>query len=108
LEGLGVSIERRTELLGFTEEGERMIAPLRSPEGQDETCEASYIAGCDGAHSTVRETIATGFPGGTYRQVFYLADVEAAGPPLNGELHVDLDEADFLGCFLWPGKAEPA
>jgi hypothetical protein len=46
----------------------------------------------------------TGFPGGTYRQVFYVADVEAAGPPLNGELHVDLDEADFLGVFPLAGR----
>jgi 2-polyprenyl-6-methoxyphenol hydroxylase-like FAD-dependent oxidoreductase len=104
LERLGVSVGRRTELVSFTDEGERVIARLRGPEGQDETCEAHYIAGCDGAHSTVRDTIGTGFPGGTYRQVFYVADVEAAGPPLNGELHVDLDEADFLGVFPLAGK----
>jgi 2-polyprenyl-6-methoxyphenol hydroxylase-like FAD-dependent oxidoreductase len=85
-----------TELVSFTDEGERVIARLRGPAGQDETCEANYIAGCDGAHSTVRDTIGTAFPGGTYRHVFYVADVEAAGPPLNGELHVDLNEADFL------------
>ena len=41
----------------------------------------------------------TGFPGDTYRQVFYVADVEAAGPPVGGELHRDLDEADFLAVF---------
>jgi 2-polyprenyl-6-methoxyphenol hydroxylase-like FAD-dependent oxidoreductase len=52
----------------------------------------------------VRDTIGTGFPGGTYRQVFYVTDVEAAGPPLNCELHVDLDEADFLGVFPLSGK----
>jgi 2-polyprenyl-6-methoxyphenol hydroxylase-like FAD-dependent oxidoreductase len=104
LERLGVSVERRTELASFTDEGERVIARLRGPAGQDETCEANYIAGCDGSHSTVRDTIGTGFPGGTYRQVFYVADVEAAGPPLNGELHVDLDEADFLGVFPLAGK----
>jgi 2-polyprenyl-6-methoxyphenol hydroxylase-like FAD-dependent oxidoreductase len=91
-------------LVSFTDEGDWVIARLRGPEGQDETCEANYIAGCDGAHSTVRNTIGTGFPGGTYRQVFYVADVEAAGPPLNGELHVDLDEADFLGVFPLAGK----
>ena len=62
-------------------------------------CEASYIAGCDGARSILRETIGTGFPGGTYRQIFYVADIEAAGPAINGELHVDLDEADFLAVF---------
>jgi hypothetical protein len=93
-------------LVSFTDEGERVIARLRGPAGQDETCEANYIAGCDGAHSTVRDTIGTAFPGGIYRQVFYVADVEAAGPPLNGELHVDLDEADFLGVFPLAGKGK--
>ena len=104
LQALGVFVERRTELVSFTEEGGRVIARLRGPESREETCETSYIAGCDGAHSTVRGTIGTGFPGGTYRQVFYVADVEAAGPPVNGELHVDLDEADFLGVFPLTGK----
>jgi hypothetical protein len=28
-----------------------------------------------------------------------VADVEAAGPPVGGELHRDLDEADFLAVF---------
>jgi 2-polyprenyl-6-methoxyphenol hydroxylase-like FAD-dependent oxidoreductase len=104
LEALGVSVERRTELVSFTDGGERVIARLRGPEGQEETCEASYIAGCDGARSIVRETIGTGFRGGTYRQLFYVADVEAAGPALDGELHVDLDEADFLAVFPLVGK----
>ena len=103
LEAVGVSIERRTELVGFTDEGERVIARLQGSEGREETCEASYIAGCDGARSTVRETIGTGFPGGSYRRLFYVADVEAAGRALDGELHVDLDEADFLAVFPLAG-----
>ncbi|MBV8935282.1 MAG: FAD-dependent monooxygenase [Alphaproteobacteria bacterium] len=104
LEALGVSVERRTELVSFTEEGRRVIARLRGPGGQEETCEANYIAGCDGAHSAVRDVIDMGFPGGTYRQIFYVADVEAAGPPIDGELHVDLDEADFLAVFPLAGQ----
>ena len=54
----------------------------------------------------MRETIGTGFPGGTYRQVFYVADVDAAGPAINGELHIDLDEADFLGVFPLAGQGK--
>jgi 2-polyprenyl-6-methoxyphenol hydroxylase-like FAD-dependent oxidoreductase len=104
LEAVGVSVERRTELISFADDGARVMARLRGPEGQEEGCEARYIAGCDGARSTVRETIGTGFPGGTYRQLFYVADVEAAGPALDGELHVDLDEADFLAVFPLAGK----
>jgi 2-polyprenyl-6-methoxyphenol hydroxylase-like FAD-dependent oxidoreductase len=104
LQGLGISVERRTELLGYTDERSRIVARLRGPQGQEEVCEATYIAGCDGAHSLVRETMGTGYPGGTYRQVFYVADVQAHGPALNHELHVDLDAADFLAVFPLAGE----
>jgi 2-polyprenyl-6-methoxyphenol hydroxylase-like FAD-dependent oxidoreductase len=103
LRELGLEVERRTELLGFREEGDRVVATLRGPGGE-ERGEAAYLAGCDGARSVVRETIGTGFPGGTYRQVFYVADVDASGPVINGELNVDLDEADFLAVFPLAGE----
>jgi 2-polyprenyl-6-methoxyphenol hydroxylase-like FAD-dependent oxidoreductase len=103
LQQLGVAVERRTELTAFTDTGDDVRAQLRTAEGKEELCEAHYLAGCDGARSTVREALATGFPGGTYRQVFYVADIEGAGAPVDGELHIDLDEADFLGVFPLAG-----
>jgi 2-polyprenyl-6-methoxyphenol hydroxylase-like FAD-dependent oxidoreductase len=103
LRELGVSVERSTELLGYTEQADRVVARLRGPDGQEESCEATYVAGCDGARSLVRETMGTGFPGGTYRQVFYVADVDVKGAVANGELHIDLDEADFLAVFPLAG-----
>jgi FAD binding domain len=104
LEGLGVSVERNTELLGYSDEGGCVIARLQGPDEQEERCEAACIVGCDGAHSIVRETMGTGYPGGTYRHLFYVADVEASGPAIDGELHVDLEEADFLAVFPLAGK----
>jgi 2-polyprenyl-6-methoxyphenol hydroxylase-like FAD-dependent oxidoreductase len=104
LQALGVTVERKTELTGFVQAENGVTARLRLPGGETVDCEASYIAGCDGARSLVRETIGTGFPGGTYRQIFYVADVEAAGRAANGELHIDLDEADFLGVFPLAGQ----
>lgn len=104
LTALGVAVERRTELLGFADKGDHVAARLRGPAGDESVWETRYIAGCDGARSSVRETLGTGYPGGTYRQIFYVADVDAAGPALDGELHVDLDEADFLGVFPLAGK----
>src|SRR5207237_6822840 len=103
LEAMGIAVERRTELLGFRDDGDRILARLRRPDGDEESCEAAYIAGCDGARSVVRETMGTGFPGGTYRQVFYVAAVEAAGAPMDGGLHVDLGGADFLAVFPLAG-----
>jgi 2-polyprenyl-6-methoxyphenol hydroxylase-like FAD-dependent oxidoreductase len=99
LQELGVSVERHTELTSFVERDDGVTARLRHGDGHEEDCDARYLAGCDGARSKVRETIATGFPGGTYPQIFYVADIEATGPALNGELHIDLDEADFLAIF---------
>ena len=104
LDALGVTIERRTELVRFADRENGVLARLRGPDGEEHDCETSYIAGCDGAHSAVREAIGTGFPGGTYRHLFYVADVEATGAALNGELHVDLDEADFLAVFPLSGR----
>ena len=104
LEALGVNVERETELVRFTDTGDHITATLRRLDGQEETCDARYLAGCDGAHSMVRQTIGTGFPGGTYQQVFYVADVNAEGPAFDGELHVDLDEADFLAIFPLKGE----
>jgi len=104
LEALGVSVIRGTELSGFADDGARIRARLRMPDGQEEGCDARFIAGCDGAHSLVRTAIGAGFPGGTYRQLFYVADIDAAGPAADGELHVDLDEADFLAVFPLDGQ----
>ena len=104
LQELGVSVERRAELTGFIERDDGVTAHLRHGDGHEEDCDARYLAGCDGARSKVRETIGTGFPGGTYPQIFYVADIEATGPALNGELHIDLDEADFLAIFPLAGN----
>jgi 2-polyprenyl-6-methoxyphenol hydroxylase-like FAD-dependent oxidoreductase len=95
----GVVVERETALVSFEERASGVRARLEGTGGRVETCEAAYIAGCDGAHSTVRQAINVGFPGGTYEHLFYVADVEASGPAMNGELHGALDTSDFLAVF---------
>ena len=100
----GVEIDRPTEVVGFEERGDRVVVRLKHSDGSDETCEAAFLAGCDGAHSIVRESLHTGFPGGTYRHLFYVADAEASGPVMNEELHAALDEADFLAVFPMKGE----
>jgi 2-polyprenyl-6-methoxyphenol hydroxylase-like FAD-dependent oxidoreductase len=104
LSELGVSIERETTLLDFEIVSDRVRARLKRADGAEQTCEVAYLAGCDGARSTVRETLGIGFPGGTYAHLFYVADVEASGATIDGELHVGLDKSDFLAIF--PLKAE--
>jgi len=103
LAALGVDVERRTELLGFKDDGWRVRARLRTPDGAEKACEAEYLAGCDGARSKVREVMGAAFPGGTYAHLFYVADTQGGGPVMNGELHGALDESDFLAAFPMKG-----
>lgn len=99
LQSLGVSVERPVELLDLDEQGDAVLARLRLAHDRQQSCRARYLAGCDGASSRVRGSLGIGFSGGTYQQLFYVADIEGSGPAMDGELHVDLDEADFLAVF---------
>ena len=94
LDALGVRVERETELTAVEQKDNRVVAQL-----QGSTCDAAFVAGCDGAHSTVRERLGIGFPGGTYEHLFYVADVDASGPLMNHELHVSVDTSDFAAVF---------
>jgi 2-polyprenyl-6-methoxyphenol hydroxylase-like FAD-dependent oxidoreductase len=99
LEKLGVSVERQTELLSFEQVDGGVRAQIKTAGGATETSSAVYIAGCDGAHSKVREQLRTSLPGGDYNDLFYVADIEGTGAALNGEVNIALDDADFLVVF---------
>ncbi|HEX8787629.1 MAG TPA: FAD-dependent monooxygenase [Telluria sp.] len=99
LEAAGVRVERQTELVGYEEQDGQVRARLRGPDGAERECTAAWLAGCDGAHSVVRHLIDAGFEGGTYSQVFYVADVEAEGEAANGEIHLSLEHGDFVALI---------
>jgi 2-polyprenyl-6-methoxyphenol hydroxylase-like FAD-dependent oxidoreductase len=99
----GVEVERGTELVDFAPVGDAVSLRMRHAGGAESTLRAAYVVGCDGAHSRVRELIRVGFPGGTYDRMFYVADVAMRGPTANHELHVALDDADFLAVFPLAG-----
>jgi 2-polyprenyl-6-methoxyphenol hydroxylase-like FAD-dependent oxidoreductase len=99
----GIEVERPLTLVDFTQDGGGVKARLEDASGGIQECEASYLAGCDGARSKVRDVLGVGFPGGTYDRFFYVADVEATGPVMNDELHVALDDVDFMAVFPLKG-----
>jgi 2-polyprenyl-6-methoxyphenol hydroxylase-like FAD-dependent oxidoreductase len=101
---LGVTVERETEVLSFIEADDRVRVKLRKPDGAEEICTVAYVAGCDGARSTTRQHLGIGFSGGTYEHLFYVADVQATGQTVNGDLNIAFDQSDFLVVF--PMKSE--
>ncbi|NYE59577.1 2-polyprenyl-6-methoxyphenol hydroxylase-like FAD-dependent oxidoreductase [Duganella sp. 1224] len=76
----GVEVEWNTELESFTQDEWGVRAVLE--HGDDRvTCSSAYLCGCDGARSRVREALGLDFAGGTYNHLYYVADVQTAGPP---------------------------
>ena len=104
LNSLGKRVERSTELVEFKERPGGVYATLRMASGETSTICFSWLAGCDGARSRVREVVGAGFPGGTYEHTFYVADITGSGPVINGDLNIALDEADFLAVFPLKGE----
>lgn len=97
LEKEGVRVERDATLIDMTANGR---ATIKMPDGTLDTEEYAYICGCDGARSTVREKLGLGFPGDTYEQIFYVADVLADGAAAGGEPYFCLTHRAF--CLVFP------
>lgn len=104
LAAAGVEVERNSELVDLEADDEGVRARLTGPRGGERDCRAAYVCGCDGAGSTVRELMKIGFPGGSSEELFYVADVEAAGPLADGELHY-LMAGDEV-CSIFPLRGE--
>ncbi|HEV8653245.1 MAG TPA: FAD-dependent monooxygenase [Actinomycetes bacterium] len=75
----GVRVERGVELVAFDAGAEAVTCTLRHGDGRTEQVRTRYLAGCDGAHSTVRRGAGIPFAGGAYPQTFALADLEVDG-----------------------------
>jgi len=75
----GVRVERGVELIDFEPRGSLVACRLRHADGTEEVVQTRYVAGCDGARSTVRARAGIAFHGYSYSQTFLLADLEVDG-----------------------------
>ncbi|MTV36761.1 FAD-dependent oxidoreductase [Duganella radicis] len=80
LKAEGVEVEWNTELESFTQD-EWGVRAVLEQDGDRHTASCTYLCGCDGARSRVRESLRLEFTGGTYQHLYYVADVQTAGPP---------------------------
>ena len=87
----GCEVEWGAKLTGFSQGQDGVRATIEHHAGGLEEAESAYICGCDGARSCVRETLQLGFPGGTYEQLFYVADVKISRG-FSRDLYINLGE----------------
>jgi 2-polyprenyl-6-methoxyphenol hydroxylase-like FAD-dependent oxidoreductase len=102
----GIAVEWGTSLAGLTQNETGITAVLQTGNGPSEAIAPAFVAGCDGVHSAVRHALGIGFPGGTYEQLFYVADTLTTGlgePAGVGRvLTVSLAPRTFTAFFPMP------
>ncbi|MFI5760937.1 FAD-dependent monooxygenase [Streptomyces sp. NPDC051563] len=120
LASLGTVIERGTELLSFTQDGDGagdadgpaagVTSLLRTASGGEEELRTRYLIGCDGAHSTVRKGLGLSYEGGAFAEEYMLADVVSDWDLPEGyglrstRQGADGSADDVLVCIPLPGR----
>jgi 2-polyprenyl-6-methoxyphenol hydroxylase-like FAD-dependent oxidoreductase len=101
----GVAVEWSTSLESLQQHDDGVIARIRGPHSDHEEVSASYLAGCDGARSTVRKNSSIKFDGGTYEQKFFVSDVSAKGHIPTGDVNIFASGRNFCIAIPLPGDS---
>lgn len=96
---LGYQVERNTELIQFSQNKNGVTAIIQKKDGAQETVDASWLIGADGAHSIVREYLEIPFLGKTYQQSLYVLDCEVSLDFPPDEMYLSFSAETFAGFF---------
>jgi 2-polyprenyl-6-methoxyphenol hydroxylase-like FAD-dependent oxidoreductase len=111
LQASGKAVQWNTEI-GRIEEKEGLYqvwtgtsgVPTAAP-GADAAYSCRYLIACDGSRSAVREFSGMDFTGGTYENVFYVADIHGRLPKVSSTtLSMFLTRRAITMLFPMPGK----
>ncbi len=104
LEEVGGRIEWDTELISLSQTPDNATVVVQRADGTEETIEARWVVGADGASSPVRHSLDLGFEGDTYEESLFLADVEMEWEFGSQKLYLDLAYDGFYAFFPMPGE----
>jgi 2-polyprenyl-6-methoxyphenol hydroxylase-like FAD-dependent oxidoreductase len=99
LEKQGIAVERRVEVTAIQAVDGGVRAVLRAEDGSEETVQAKWLVGCDGAHSVVRHSLGVSFAGETLPSDWVLGDVHVSGYPYGTDVSVYWHREGVLVIF---------
>jgi 2-polyprenyl-6-methoxyphenol hydroxylase-like FAD-dependent oxidoreductase len=94
LQSYGGSVERKTELIGFSQYEEGCTNIVKMPDGENIVIKSKYIIAADGSHSFIRDHLKIPFTGKTYELSLFVFDGRA-----------DFDFPKDEICFSFTGKS---
>jgi len=94
-------ISWNAELLSFKQSATGVVAEIAQGD-KKVTTTASWIVGCDGAESTVRNILGVAFQGNSYTEKFILADLAIDWPLIKNEAYAFLHPSDLFTVVPLP------
>ena len=104
LEARGSFVERRRDLVGLEQNRDRVLARVRSDNGEEQTITAQFLVSCEGAHSIVRKQAGFSFAGTTMPMRFLLADVTIDWDRPDNEVQVWFHRDGVMGALPFGGQ----
>ncbi len=104
LEKSGITIERGTKLVALSQHTDHVQTLVHHHDGTEERIDASYVVGCDGADSLVRQQAEIPFVGSDSGDVFVIADVSLAGSFETDGWHIFLHDSGLFLLFPLPDE----
>jgi 2-polyprenyl-6-methoxyphenol hydroxylase-like FAD-dependent oxidoreductase len=101
--GLGVEIEWNTCVDSSDADAAGVTANLVHGDGSTERSRTSWLIGCDGSHSTVREKAGIGWETADLRRGFILGDVTTRWDLVRDRFHVWFAKDGLVAVFPMPG-----
>src|SRR5262249_15104067 len=94
----------KTELQSFSQDADRVVAQVKTSDGETQAISAKYLVGCDGPKSTVRHRLGLTFGGSTFERIFYVADAQVHWRMSHDTLHVCFSPNSFVVFFPLKGE----
>lgn len=104
MKGNGKEVLWQTTLEDFSQDENGVKANIKKVNGETQSIEAKFLAGCDGAKSLVRHSLGLTFGGSTFERLFYVADVEIDWQFSHDALDVCLAQNTLTAFFPMPGE----
>jgi 2-polyprenyl-6-methoxyphenol hydroxylase-like FAD-dependent oxidoreductase len=100
---LGVKIEWNTRVDSYDADAARVAVDLVHHDGSTEQVGTSWLVGCDGSHSTVRQKAGIGWDTADLRRGFVLGDVITRWDLVRDRFHVWFANDGLVAVFPMPG-----
>ena len=101
----GVSVERKTELLSFSQDSDGVTTRIKCLDGKIETIKTQYLIAADGGQSAIRTQLKIPFIGKAHQKSLFIIDCKARTDLLSDEISFSISDKTISGFFpLGNGK----